>query len=706
MIIKRIFRTALSMILALSMMTAGMASRTVNAAAEESRENSGGVVTDDVSDVSSAQYAYATDGSHYLDFDAGIHVPNWNQDAGNMDQDVIVAVLDTGIDWRHPELADRIVTFTEEQQRILGCGAHGFDAIPDEKGDAMEDPDFYATEVLTHATHCAGIIGAAWDKKGISGAASRARLLNIRVTNEDGMLSTTAVLRAFSFIKEAYKLGIKTRIASCSWYIGENSRAVDTAVRDLGENCGILTFFAAGNEGIDVNDYGSTTTMAQSNPYAVLVGATNIKAVKPNFSSYSRTGVDVMAPGTAILSTIPLSGIDDEPAYFSDLAPKGTNLFYAGANSEGEIDIQMEGAPATVGITDEASFLGRTSYRISTADKLQPDDTFSLTLSAKGLKKPVDFEKGGYRLSLINMSKYETIMINTASVKNTSGGWSEAEDLGSASIRSSWMNEEFVLPADTDFDDFQMRLELYLLDVTEPSPVTFYLDSIGIGNQLSNYGIKTGTSMACPTAAGAAAVMLSSHLTQDMEYESGYDVMQLKADIIGPTRVIDGAEEYINSAGIVDLSVKKENYCPSISDVTINGNELKLSGYYFGDAQGSVSTELITAGVHKPIHTSIRSWTDREVVLDLNDTIAGRLQIALTAANGRKYTFLKQFDRSENVFEKEYDFPTGTDDPYAINSIQDGEASGAMFGLKGKLYFLQEVSCIFPVDKMNFMVIY
>ena len=58
--------------------------------------------------------------------DPGIHVPNWNKPEGNMNEEVVVAVIDTGIDWRHSEFKDKIITFTKEQQTQLGCTKHGY----------------------------------------------------------------------------------------------------------------------------------------------------------------------------------------------------------------------------------------------------------------------------------------------------------------------------------------------------------------------------------------------------------------------------------------------------------------------------------------------------------------------------------------------------------------------------------------------------
>lgn len=175
---------------------------------------------------------------------ASANPPSWNEPDGNMDGDeVVVAILDGGIDASHPDLDGSIYRFSADQQHALGCGEYGYNA------EAAANPALDAADVTdngNHGTHCAGIIAAEWDGAGTSGIASNAKLMVIK--NGDATTSLVDQLNAYAFVKKAVlEQGIDVRVTSNSWVVAQTSRALDAAVRDLGESCGIVSVFGAGN---------------------------------------------------------------------------------------------------------------------------------------------------------------------------------------------------------------------------------------------------------------------------------------------------------------------------------------------------------------------------------------------------------------------------------------------------------------------------
>ena len=109
---------------------------------------------------------------------ASANPPSWDEKGGNMDgKEVVVAVLDSGIDASHPDLDGSIYRFSPAQQQALGCGELGYNA------EAAANPALDAADVAdrgNHGTHCAGIIAAEWDGSGTSGIASDAKLMVIK----------------------------------------------------------------------------------------------------------------------------------------------------------------------------------------------------------------------------------------------------------------------------------------------------------------------------------------------------------------------------------------------------------------------------------------------------------------------------------------------------------------------------------------------
>jgi len=242
----------------------------------------------------------------------------------NMANEVIVAVLDMGIDHQNPDLADVIYRFSESEQQLLGCGEWGYNSM----GDSTDGVPTPLVKGADHGTHIAGIIGAAWDGRGISGVASNVKIMNIQIMKAGRASSLADSVRAFEFIKRAYNAGIDIRITSNSWGQRHSSLAVDAAVRELGETCGILTFFAAGNDNVDDSLSEINVSQLADNPYAIVVAATYPNDELADFSSHSDITVDIAAPGSLVLSTVAA-----ESATFLPDAVRDDCFFFEGFES-------------------------------------------------------------------------------------------------------------------------------------------------------------------------------------------------------------------------------------------------------------------------------------------------------------------------------------------------------------------------------------
>ena len=174
-----------------------------------------------------------------------MNVPGW-PDGSNMEHEIVVAVIDQAIDFSNPDLKDRAFTFTPEQQKLLGCDEHGFNAAWESKDGKLEV--FPGND---HGTHVAGIIAASWDGKGVNGVGSDVRIMSLQIIRDTNKSSLGDALRAMDFVLRANEQGADIRITNNSWGVYQDSKALDAAVTKLGEN-GVLTVFAASNDGHDI----------------------------------------------------------------------------------------------------------------------------------------------------------------------------------------------------------------------------------------------------------------------------------------------------------------------------------------------------------------------------------------------------------------------------------------------------------------------
>ncbi len=214
--------------------------------------------------------------------------------------DILVAVIDTGVDSSHPDL--REVMFTHPGE-IPGNGrdddGNGF--VDDVRGWNFEADDADSSDDFHHGTHVAGIIGAKSDNRiGISGVAPRVRILPVRWMKKGLGWGEDAI----ESIHYAVKMG--ARVINASWGGIGYSKALEEAIREA-EKKGVLFVSSAGNGKSD-NDVKPhhPANLVLSNTLSVASVDENDQLEK--YSNYGKTKVDFGAPGKEILSTM-MSGI-------------------------------------------------------------------------------------------------------------------------------------------------------------------------------------------------------------------------------------------------------------------------------------------------------------------------------------------------------------------------------------------------------------
>ncbi|EFM09007.1 peptidase S8 and S53 subtilisin kexin sedolisin [Paenibacillus curdlanolyticus YK9] len=197
----------------------------------------------------------------------------WNTTTGS--SGMIVAVIDTGVDSDHPDLIANLIP--------------GYNTI---------DNTTNTEDIHSHGTHVSGIIAASMNNgQGISGIAPSSAIMPLKAMNDGGTGSSLDVIEA---IQWATDHGAK--IINMSLGFSSYSQAMQDAV-NYANSMGVLVVAAAGNN----NSSAASYPAALANVLSVV--ATDTNNAKASFSNYGTT-VDISAPGTEILSTVPGGGYE------------------------------------------------------------------------------------------------------------------------------------------------------------------------------------------------------------------------------------------------------------------------------------------------------------------------------------------------------------------------------------------------------------
>ena len=211
---------------------------------------------------------------------------------------VIVGVVDTGIDYNHPDLAANMWRNVNE---TAGDGidndgngyiddVHGINGITN-SGNPMDDQ--------YHGTHVSGTIGAVGNNGvGLVGVAPNVKLMGLKFLSSSGSGSTSDAIKCINYGRQ-----MGAHILSNSWGGGGFSQALYDAI-SAANNAGVLFVAAAGNSSAD-NDGGEYYPANYNVPNVVAVAATDHNDARSSFSSYGYKKVLLGAPGTNIYSTYP-----------------------------------------------------------------------------------------------------------------------------------------------------------------------------------------------------------------------------------------------------------------------------------------------------------------------------------------------------------------------------------------------------------------
>jgi subtilisin family serine protease len=229
-------------------------------------------------------------------------VEAWDVSTGS--SSIVVGVIDTGVDYNHPDLAANIwsapssFTVTVGGQTITcPAGSHGYNAVAN-TCNPLDDNN--------HGSHVSGTIGGRGNNgSGVAGVNWTTSIMGLKFLSASGSGNTADAIECIQFAiqaKQIFGAAANLRVLSNSWGGGGFSQALLDAINAANSN-DMLFVAAAGN----ANSNNDTVANYPSNynaPNVLAVASTDNRDAKSSFSNFGATTVDLGAPGTAILSTV------------------------------------------------------------------------------------------------------------------------------------------------------------------------------------------------------------------------------------------------------------------------------------------------------------------------------------------------------------------------------------------------------------------
>jgi subtilisin family serine protease len=342
--------------------------------------------------------------------DADIDAPEaWDVARGS--KTVVVGVVDTGVDFGHPDLA--AAQWVNAGEDCTGCRTDGVDNdgngfVDDWRGWDFVNDDNNPTDDEGHGTHVAGTIGATADNGvGVAGVAN-VSIAALKFLDAGGSGTTADAVRAINYANAA---GFP--ITNNSWGGGGFSQALYDAVAEADAR-GALFVAAAGNSSSN-NDSSPHYPSNYALPNVISVAATDSRDGLASFSSYGATSVHLAAPGTSIYSTVLSSRYD----WYS-----GTSM--ATPHVAGAAALAKSAHPGAGGLALKALLLRTTDAKSSLSGKTATGGRLNVNTAVRCAGAPklwLDAPRAGFTVAVGQPVTVNALVgCGEASVTATAGG--------------------------------------------------------------------------------------------------------------------------------------------------------------------------------------------------------------------------------------------------------------------------------------------
>jgi subtilisin family serine protease len=425
-------------------------------------------------------------------------------DSGTGSTDVVVAVLDTGLEYEHPDLNDNVWLNPGEIPDTLDNDGNGF--VDDQAGwdfvgdDVSEDND--PRDANGHGSHVAGILGAKGNNGvGVAGVNWDVSIMPLRVCDAGGSCDSADVVEAIDYAGD-----MGADVANMSFSGGSFSLAQKNAIDAAADT---LFVTSAGNSGTN-NDSTPQYPCAYNLAHLICVAASTQNDGRWPNSNFGPTSVDLTAPGDDVLSTFP---VFDTTVFTDDFeGPAKWDFLEAPATSPTQWERTTEHTNPARNMTDSHDGAYGPNGNVAASVTSSWDLTDRNGCSIR------------YQLRLDTQPSVDWLLVEGGSGFQELDRWS-GSTLGGFTLLTSDLGDfedQAVVPFRFRLtsDDSDQRDGAHVDDVTVQclKPVASWMAGDG-------YVQLEGTSMAAPHVAGTAALLRSE--------KPSATVTELKAAILG-----------------------------------------------------------------------------------------------------------------------------------------------------------------------------
>ncbi|MDD7176752.1 MAG: S8 family serine peptidase [Lachnospiraceae bacterium] len=531
-------------------------------------------------------------------------------------QTPVIAVIDTGIDYNHPDLADSV---WKNPYPDLLPGTYGYDF-----GDIDDDP----MDSNGHGTHVSGIAAATGNNGiGITGV-SKAKIMALKAVSDNSTdMTDAAIIASYEYIYDAMKAGVNVKAVNCSWGGSYDQNGIlAQAINAVGE-LGALSVFAAGNAHVDWDHVNQAlpTPYDLDSPYVVIVGASNEQDQAACYSDYGANTVDLFAPGSNMLSTYTkdtyLPGIYDSATqkqlsvYFNRFSDTSDNILPQGQTWQTYYTAQELGIP--------------TDYTVNVTEvKNAANGYLKLNITRNSFMASPNSEVAGsiyVDVTDLNLDQNATYYV---SFLDGSGSGSEicwkAENMVSTPQQSRFVEK-----------DGRTYMRIVGLDISIQSlrqELLWYLDDIAISvadpdtKAFGAYTCLEGTSMAAPIVSGAVATLAAANPT--------LSAAQVRSLLMKSVRKVDSLSDKCKTGGVVDAA----GFTTLATKVTLNKTSatLKYGKTLTLKAKVSPSDTSNAKVTWKSSNTKYATVNSKGVVKVKKAGIGHTVKITATTTDGSK----------------------------------------------------------------------
>lgn len=637
------------------------------------------------------------------DYDISAEAAYSNENFSEEDE-VVVAVMDTGVDYEHPDLEGSMWTAPNGLIEIIGGGEHGINVVDG------EDERYPMDSEIGHGTHCASTIASTWNnEEGIAGINPKAKIMACKWFGA-GYISDW--VEAMDYVLKAKANDVNVVATNNSWgpdFSTQYCGGITEMMADIAGEKGIISCFAAGNSEYDHDKY---PNFAYCSPYIVTVGAMQSNGEAADFSEIGKRTVDVFSPGTQVLAATTTQTTVDKangmpPQYLPWLQASSDSIVYQNFETDSASEITV----AANKYSSENSFQGSEPLPVISGDGYGDSISKTVNLSSFNVDDQLSFEISIPSNKLSDASDYYMAFqagIDGASLysnnqdsgnKNSGlifmdyfddGRWKQLPPNDGLywvirdnnwSIFSKPISNDVIeilrLSAENDVVKIRLRMNI---EKIEEENITFQFDNFGIGTKPSQYYYADGTSMATPCAAGVVSLIAG---TKD-QMDSSADALDVIARLKGGVQETGKLDDKCITKGCVQATsafASDSELNPVPNTVTISGDLATIDGYFFGDSKGTVKIGRNTISAE-----SITFWNNNSITVEIPNGIKYEsLEYIVTRADGkqgRNFGVFRLNQDAEGVGYKEisisneieYDMGVNTEDllPVRIAANDDG----------------------------------